>query len=76
MECRQFDTDSLDETNLFWKAREGWRVIETTAFGLENPPKDMDDYISQCSTSYVSDDAGDFGYIGHVLEAVRADLQV
>jgi hypothetical protein len=81
MECRWFDTNSLDETdrdetNLYWKAKEGWRAIKTTSFGLEDAMKDMDDYISRCSTFYLQGDHEDLGYIGNMLEAVESHVQV
>jgi len=76
VECRQFDTDSTDETSLYWKAREGWRVIKTTPFGLENPLKNMDDYISQCALFYLRGDVSDLGYVGGLLKVVKTDLQV
>ena len=76
VECRWFDTNSLDETNLYWKAKEGWRAIETTSYGLEDAMKDMEDYISQCSTFYLQDDHEGLSYIGNMLEAARSHVQV
>jgi hypothetical protein len=76
VECRQFDTDSLDETSLYWKAREGWRVIKTTPFGLENSLKNMDDYISQCALVCLRGDVSDLGYVGRLLKVVKTNLQV
>lgn len=74
--CRWFDTDSTDETSLFWKGRNGWRAIKTTPFGLEDASKNLSDYVSRCTAFYLQDHTGDLGYIGQILKAVGTNSRV
>lgn len=82
IECRAFDTESLDETSIFWKAKEGWRAIRTTAFGLEDPVADMNDYVSRCAAFDLQGSTREEGgikspgYVGQMLGAVGPRLQV
>lgn len=45
--CHPFNASSPDQTTLFWKGTNGWRQIETTAFGLADPEFDLSDYVSR-----------------------------
>lgn len=76
MECRSFTPNLSDETNLFWKAKEGWRAIKTTAFGLKDPMENLDAYVSQCVMFYQNSLPEHIGYIGVVLAAMKAYPQV
>lgn len=76
VECQCFTPNKSDETNLFWKAKEGWRAIETTAFGLRDPVKTLDEYVSQCAMFYQNSLPEHLGYIGVILAAMKANPQV
>lgn len=76
IKCYQFGTESPDETSLYWKAREGWRSIKTTAFGLKDPLESMDEYISQCTLFYRQGSVSSLGYVGCLLKVVKGNLQV
>ena len=70
LNCSEFQKTSSDETRLFWKSREGWRYIDTTAFGLGSSGTDLNDYVSQYAVFYLNSTARS-GYISQVLEAVK-----
>lgn len=76
VECHWFIPIHSDETSLFWKAKEGWRAIETTAVGLKGPVENLNAYVSQCATFYLESSPQDLGYSGHMLAAMKADPQV
>lgn len=76
MKCHWFTPNLSDETTLFWKAKEGWRAIKTTAFGLEDPVKNLDLYVSQCAMFYRDSLPQHLGYIGVMLAAMKACPQV
>ena len=75
LNCSEFNISSLDEIRLFWKGRDGWKYIETTAFGLESPETDLSNYVSQNALFYL-EGASESGYIGRILEAVKGHYEV
>jgi hypothetical protein len=74
IKCRGFNARSQDELDVFWKSKEGWRAVRTSAFGLEEPSQSLDNYVSQCTALYLQSDIG--GYIGLVTRSAGAKSNV
>ena len=71
-----FDTSSPDELRLYWKDRGGWRSTETTAFGLNNPVRNVSEHITASASFYFEGAIKDVSYVGRILRAEKARSNV
>lgn len=74
--CREFVPESPDQTRLYWKDKEWWSSIDTTAFGLDSHNVDLSAYISDFSSFYLAEASRDGSYIGEILEHVKSYTKV